>query len=162
MRKHFLRLALIVALATGFALAQTAQSPSTTAPTTPPTFPQDQTSDKPSQPPDQNAPAGKGIPEQRKQVPDHDSSQKQLPQSDVTGANSDLQSKIQSAIQQDPSLKNSSVAVNVTDSAVELSGSVNSAADKRTARSIAESYAGSRQIKDRIHVSGQGSSYSPK
>ena len=75
------------------------------------------------------------------------------PGSSASGS-SDVQTKIQSALQQDQSLASSSVSVSVTDSKVTLSGSVASQADKDKAESIGQANAGSRQIENKIKVSG--------
>lgn len=85
-----------------------------------------------------------------------------LPQSD-TGASasadsSSLQTQIDAALKKEPTLANSNVIVNVTDSTVALSGSVATGKEKQTAKRIAQSFAGNRKVEDRITVSGQGSS----
>jgi hypothetical protein len=67
-----------------------------------------------------------------------------------------LQSQIQNALQNEPTLKNDNVSVNVTDSTIELGGNVQTGKEKQTARRIASSFAGNRRVKDRITVSGKG------
>jgi hypothetical protein len=46
--------------------------------------------------------------------------------------------------------------VNVTDSGISLSGTVETGKEKQTAKRIAQSYAGSRKVEDNITVSGKG------
>jgi hypothetical protein len=53
-------------------------------------------------------------------------------------------------------LSSSNVNVNVTDSTIELSGTVATGKEKQTAERIAQSYAGNRKIVDRITVTGNG------
>jgi hypothetical protein len=71
-----------------------------------------------------------------------------------------LQTQIQNALQNEPTLRNDNVNVNVTESTIELSGSVQSGKEKQTARRIASSFAGNRRVRDRITVSGRGSASS--
>jgi hypothetical protein len=68
-----------------------------------------------------------------------------------------LQSQIQNALQSEPTLHNDNLSVNVTDSTIELGGSVQTSKEKQTARRIASSFAGNRRVKDRVTVSGRGS-----
>ena len=80
-----------------------------------------------------------------------------LPASDQSPAGSDsatLQSTIQQKFKSEPLLSSSSVNVNVTDSAIELSGTVSTGKEKQTAERIAQSYAGNRKVVDRITVTG--------
>jgi osmotically-inducible protein OsmY len=67
-----------------------------------------------------------------------------------------LQSQIQNALQNEPTLRNDSVNVTVTDSTIELSGNVQNGKEKETARRIASSFAGNRRVKDRVTLSGKG------
>jgi osmotically-inducible protein OsmY len=46
--------------------------------------------------------------------------------------------------------------VNVTDSTIELSGTVPTGKEKQTAKRIAQSYAGNRKVIDRLTVTGRG------
>ena len=71
-----------------------------------------------------------------------------------------LQSQIQNALQNEPTLRNDSVNVTVNDSTIELSGNVQSGKEKETARRIASSFAGNRRVKDRITLSGKGTASS--
>jgi len=78
-----------------------------------------------------------------------------MPQSDMSGS-SDLQSKIQSAFQQNPNL--SSVSVNATDKGIELTGTANSSKDRKEAVRIAKENAGGKKVIDHIQVSKSGNS----
>ncbi len=71
-----------------------------------------------------------------------------------------LQSQIQNALQNEPTLHNDSLSVNVTDNTIELGGSVQTGKEKQTAHRIASSFAGNRRVKDRITVSGRGTASS--
>jgi Flp pilus assembly secretin CpaC len=68
-----------------------------------------------------------------------------------------LQSQIQNALQNEPTLHNDNLSVNVNESTIELGGSVQTSKEKQTARRIASSFAGNRRVKDRVTVSGRGS-----
>jgi len=72
-----------------------------------------------------------------------------------------LQNQIQNALQNEPTLRNDNINVNVTDSTIELSGSVQTGKEKQTAQRIASSFAGNRRVKDRVTVSGKGSASNP-
>jgi hypothetical protein len=76
----------------------------------------------------------------------------------MTGASdtNQLQSQIQGAIQNEPTLSGSNVNVNVTDTNIELSGTVPTGKEKQTAKRIAQSYAGNRKVVDRLTVTGRG------
>jgi osmotically-inducible protein OsmY len=92
--------------------------------------------------------------------------QSNLPQSSTTetgaqaGVNSDattqLQSQIQKALQNEPSLANSNVQANVSGDSIELTGTVETGKDKQTAKRIAQSFAGNRKVVDHIKVTGKG------
>lgn len=69
-----------------------------------------------------------------------------------------LQSRIQDALRNEPTLSSSHVTVNVTDNAIDLAGTVGSGKDKLTAERIAESFDGNRQLKDDLVVTGHGHS----
>ena len=68
--------------------------------------------------------------------------------------NAKLQGQIQQALLNEASLKGSHVSVNVTDSAIQLSGTVASGKDKQTAERIAESFNGNRNFEDKLVVAG--------
>jgi hypothetical protein len=71
-----------------------------------------------------------------------------------------LQGQIQTALQNEPTLRNDNVNVAVTDSTIELSGTVENSKEKETARRIASSFAGNRRVKDRITLAGRGTASS--
>ena len=71
-----------------------------------------------------------------------------------------LQSQIQNALQNEPTLRNNSLSVNVTDNTIELGGAVQTGKEKQTAHRIASSFAGNRRVKDRITISGHGTASS--
>jgi osmotically-inducible protein OsmY len=72
-----------------------------------------------------------------------------MPQSDANGG-SDLQSKIQSALQQS---NLSGVSVNATGDTVELTGTVSSAKERKEAMRIAKQNANGKKVVDHIQVS---------
>jgi osmotically-inducible protein OsmY len=85
-----------------------------------------------------------------------------LPASDQPAASDSatLQTTIQDKLKSEPLLSSSTVNVNVTDSTIELSGTVSTGKEKQTAERIAQSYAGNRKVVDRITVTGNGNSSS--
>jgi len=161
MRKSLYPFTLLV-LGAGLAIAQSTspQYPSG-APTTQPTQPEQRTPsttppDTTGQQPDQTKPTN----------PDQKSGQQSpgsnLPQSDASAASSvDLQTKLQGAIQQDPSLSSANVVVTVNDKSIELSGTAADEAQKRNAEQIAKANAGGRKVKNHIKVSGSDTSKTP-
>jgi len=87
-----------------------------------------------------------------------------LPQSD-TGASasaesSSLQKQIDAALKKEPTLANQNINAVVTDTSVELTGSVSTGKEKQTAKRIAQSFAGNRRVVDRITVTGRGATSS--
>lgn len=78
-----------------------------------------------------------------------------MPQSDMSGS-SDLQSKIQSALQQNPNL--SGVTVSATDKGIELSGTANSSKDRKEAVRIAKENANGKKVTDHIQINKSGAS----
>ena len=72
---------------------------------------------------------------------------------DAAAASGDLQSNIQKAFQQDSSLANANINVNVTgDNKVELTGTVADKEQKKTAKKIAEQNAAGYKVVDHIKV----------
>jgi osmotically-inducible protein OsmY len=70
-----------------------------------------------------------------------------------TSANgSDVQDKIQKAIQQDSSLASSNINVNVSNNKVELTGTVSSKDQEKTAKQIAQSNAGGMKVVSHLKV----------
>ena len=74
---------------------------------------------------------------------------------------SDVQDKIQKAIQGDSSLSGANINVTVADNKVELAGTVASRDQKKTAKQIAETNAGGMKVVDHLKVSGSEGSTSP-
>jgi hypothetical protein len=72
-------------------------------------------------------------------------------------SSSDLQSQIQNALKNEPTLSSDTVNANVTDSGIDLSGTVATGKEKQTAKRIAQSYAGNRKVTDHLTVSGRSS-----
>lgn len=75
-----------------------------------------------------------------------------MPQSDMGAGDT---SKIQSALQQNPNL--SGISVNSTDKGIELTGSANSAKDRKEAVRIAKENANGKKVIDHIQVAGGAS-----
>jgi osmotically-inducible protein OsmY len=73
-------------------------------------------------------------------------------------SSSRLQSRIQDALRNEPTLSSSHVTVNVTETTIDLAGTVGSGKDKQTAERIAQSFDGNRQMKDNLVVTGHGHS----
>jgi hypothetical protein len=86
--------------------------------------------------------------------PDSNGAGRTLGQPDPA-ANAALQGRIQEALRNEPTLASSQVSVNVTDTAIELFGTVASTKDKETAERIAESFDGNRKFTDKLVVTGQ-------
>lgn len=80
-----------------------------------------------------------------------------LPSSNVSDSSS-LQQQLDQAYQSEPSLNGSKINVAVSDSQVQLTGSVPTNKDKITAERIAKSYAGNRKVVDKVSVGGGNSS----
>ena len=76
-----------------------------------------------------------------------------LPESDAAPG-TDLPGSIQAALQQEPSLKDSSISVRQDDSGIELTGTVPSRQEKKLADRIARARAGGRSVKNHIKVTG--------
>jgi len=149
MRNHLNKLTFVLALGASLALAQTqaqnsSQTPAATphvqAQNAPVTADQSTISQKQqnsSATPDQAQPA---------QSP-------KLPQSDAAPTN-DLEGSIQSALQQDPTLKDSSITVSLKNGGIELSGTTPSGKEKKTAERIAKANANGKPVTNHIKVTG--------
>ena len=74
----------------------------------------------------------------------------------------DAQGNIQKALQQDPSLSNANITVTVNGDRVELTGTVANKEQKKTAKHIAESNAGSMKVVDHLKVEGSADNSAPK
>ena len=166
MRQYFHKLAMIVIMGSGFALAQGmpqqqqpsypqgGSSPSTSSPQS--TSPQTPSTDQqqPSTAPDQ----GKNpetLPNTDQKKPDDQGAQQQkMPQSDAApAATGDVQSNIQSAIQKDPTLASANITVDVKDGKkVELNGTVPNKDAKDAAERIAKENSGGLKVKNHLKV----------
>lgn len=80
------------------------------------------------------------------------------PPSPDSNDNAGLQSRIDDALRNEPTLGASHVVSSVTDSGIELTGTVGSAKDKQTAERIASSFNGNRKLTDNITITGAGHS----
>jgi osmotically-inducible protein OsmY len=80
------------------------------------------------------------------------------PPSPDTGNDAALQSRIDDALRNEPTLGASHVVSKVSDSGIELSGTVGSTRDKQTAERIASSFDGNHKLTDNIVVTGAGHS----
>ncbi len=72
-----------------------------------------------------------------------------------------LQSQIQNALRNEPSLSNSHIVVNVTAEGIDLSGTVGSSKDRQAAERIAQSFDGNRKLTDNLMITGNGHSDLP-
>ena len=135
------RLMLIAAMLV-FSFGLTAQQQAPPAPDqqqvpgqTPPTFPEDQDPGArrmpPDMPPDTNAPEPREL------------------------SSSEIRDQIQSKLNSEPGLENDRVNVNVTESEVTVTGSVDNEAEHDLALRIAESYAGDRRVVDKVEIRGK-------
>lgn len=72
--------------------------------------------------------------------------------------NGTLQAQIENALRNEPALGASHVQVNVTDTVIELAGTVGSSKDKLAAERIAQSFGANRRLSDKLTVTGHGHS----
>lgn len=167
MRQHFYKLALIVVLGSGFAIAQgMPQQQQPSSPQQPSTSSPSSTDQQPSTAPDQ----GKSLPNTDQSAPSTDQNKDnqgaKLPQSDAApaaAANGDVQNNIQSAIQKDPTLASSNITVDVKNGkSVELMGTVPSKDAKDTAERIAKENAGGLKVKSHLKVAAASDTAQPK
>lgn len=160
--RNFNKLALIVALGSGFAIAQSTPSSPSTAPSTAPSSTSQPSSMPDQQPsstaPDQSKPANapEQLPNTDQKKPDAQTpDQNKMPQSDAApaaAATGDVQSTIQSAIQKDPSLASANVTVDVNGKSVNLTGTVPSKDAKDAAERIAKENSGGLKVKNHLKV----------
>ena len=127
--KRLLWVAVLLFAATGFAQQQSVPPYNSPPMTTPPTFPQDQHPGQPI-PPDTRAP-----------VPSQPST-------------AELQQEMQHKLETEPLLEHLPLHAMVTDESVVLTGMVDTEQQHKLALRIAESYAGERQIIDKIRIRG--------
>jgi cytoskeletal protein RodZ len=155
------KLALIVVLGSGFAVAQSMPQQQPPSPSTAPSSTQSQPASPDQQQPSTTAPdQGKNpeqLPNTDQKKPDAQTpDQNKLPQSDAApaaAATGDVQSTIQSAIQKDPSLASANVTVDVKNGkSVELSGTVPSKDAKEAAERIAKENSGGLKVKNHLKV----------
>lgn len=76
-------------------------------------------------------------------------------------SDSTLQSQIQTALQNEPTLSNNHLNVNVSVDTIDLSGTVATGKERQTALRIVQSYAGNRRVVDKLTVSGRGQTNTP-
>jgi len=164
-RKHFHKLAMIVVLGSGFAIAQgmPQQQPSSPSSSTPSSTDQQQPSTAPSTAPDQSkSPDTLPNTDQKKD----DQGAQKMPQSDAAPAaapTGDVQGTIQSALQKDSTLSNANITVDVKNGKeVDLSGTVANKDAKDTAERIAKENAGGLKVKNHIKVASATDNAAPK
>jgi osmotically-inducible protein OsmY len=76
--------------------------------------------------------------------------------------NSTVQAQIENAIHNDPALGNSHVSILVSDTAIDMSGTVPTSKDRVSATRIAQSFGANRKIvNDKLMVTGHGHSDMP-
>ena len=80
------------------------------------------------------------------------------PPSPDANNNAGLQSRINDALRNEPTLGASHVTASVSDSGIDLTGTVGSVKDKQTAERIASSFDGNRKLTDNVAVTGAGRS----
>ena len=107
------------------------------------------TADKPAPPSQQQRPEG--------QSPALPQGSAPMPSSNIADSAS-LKGQLDQAYQSEPSLSGSSIQVDVTDSAIQLTGSVPTGKEKTTAKRIAQSYAGNRRVVEKLTVTGKSNS----
>jgi cytoskeletal protein RodZ len=160
-KQHLNKLALIVVLGSGFAVAQSMPQQQPPSPSTAPSSTQSQPASPDQQQPSTTAPdQGKNpeqLPNTDQKKPDAQTpDQNKLPQSDAApaaAATGDVQSTIQAAIQKDPSLASANVTVDVKNGkSVELSGTVPSKDAKEAAERIAKENSGGLKVKNHLKV----------
>ncbi|MBZ5504012.1 MAG: BON domain-containing protein [Acidobacteriia bacterium] len=165
MRQHLNKLALIVVLGSGFAVAQSMPQQQPTSPQTSPSAPQTQPSNpdqqQPSTAPDQEKkPAPESLPSTDQKKPDDT---QKMPQSDAApAATGDVQSNIQSALQKDPTLATANVTVAVSGKTVMLTGTVPNKDAKDAAERIAKENSGGMKVKSHLKVAASSDTMSDK
>jgi osmotically-inducible protein OsmY len=95
------------------------------------------------------------------QVPSNSSDAAANPSAPTNQNDSVLQSQIENAIRNEPSLSNTRVVVNVSAESIDLSGTVDSSKDKLAAERIAQSFDGNRKLNDTLMITGQKPVNSP-
>jgi cytoskeletal protein RodZ len=167
-RQYFNKLALIVVLGSGFAIAQSMPQSQPSSPSSSSPSAQQPSSTDQQQPsttaPDQgknpaNSPETLPNTDQKKSDDQKTDQGSKLPQSDAApAATGDVQNTIQSAIQKDPTLASANITVDVKNGKqVELSGTVPSKDAKDTAERIAKENSGGLKVKNHLKVASNGS-----
>jgi hypothetical protein len=161
-RQYFNKLALIVVLGSGFAIAQSMpqQQPSSSGSSSPST--QQPSSTDQQQPsttaPDQSQKPAETLPntDQKKSDDQKTDQGAKLPQSDASPSatgTGDVQNTIQSAIQKDPTLSSANITVDVKNGKqVELTGTVPNKDAKEAAERIAKENSGGLKVKNHLKV----------
>jgi osmotically-inducible protein OsmY len=70
-------------------------------------------------------------------------------------SSSEIRDQIQTKLNSEPGLENDRVRVSVTDSDITVTGAVDDEAERELALRIAESYAGDRNIVDKLEIRGK-------
>jgi osmotically-inducible protein OsmY len=163
-RQHFNKLALILVLGSGFAIAQSSpQQPQGSSPSTPQTQPTDQQQPSTAPATDQNKTPDTKAPDTMPSTDQKKDDSTKMPQSDAApaAASGDVQGNIQSAIQKDPTLSTANVNVAVNGKTVELTGTVPNKDAKDSAERIAKENAGGMKVKSHLKVASAGSDTAP-
>ena len=66
----------------------------------------------------------------------------------------ELRSRIDAALQREPSLNGANIVLNISDNSIDISGNANTPRQRLTARRIVQSFAGNRKVTERITVAG--------
>lgn len=166
--KNFNKLAMIVVLGSGFAVAQSSMpqssapqstSPSATSPSATQSTPSSTDQQPSTLPNTDQKPSDTAKPSDSSKLPQSDAAPSAAP----AAANGDVQGNIQSAIQKDPSLANANVTVNVNEGkSVDLTGTVPTKDAKDAAERIAKENSGGLKVKNHLKVASAGSDANPK
>ncbi|MGB7554312.1 MAG: BON domain-containing protein [Candidatus Korobacteraceae bacterium] len=68
------------------------------------------------------------------------------------------QSRIENALRNEPTLRDSHIVVNVSTESIDLGGTVGSSKDRQTAERLAQSFDGNRKLNDNLMITGHGHS----
>ena len=159
MKKYAYKFAMFLALSCGFALAQSMpqqQSPQT--PSAPPSASQPAPDQAQPAQPDQSTDQNKGSATSSDTMPksdqnaDQNKDQSKMPQSDTAAGAGDVQSQVQTALQQDPKLADANITVAVKGNKLELNGTVANGDAKKEAEKVAKDKAGNLKVKNHIKV----------
>ena len=174
MKKYAYKFAMFLALSCGFALAQSMpQQQSPQNPSAPPSASQPAPDQAQPAQPDQSTDQNKGSATSSDTMPksdqnaDQNKDQSKMPQSDTAAGAGDVQSQVQTALQQDPKLADANITVAVKGNKLELNGTVANGDAKKEAEKVAKDKAGNVKVKNHIKVananpSGQEKTAPPK